>query len=65
MRSFDKRVADATIIILFTFFLTGINSVFAATTPSLGMANTYGILSSTYVNTSVTTINGDVGFTLA
>lgn len=39
-------------------------SALAATTPSLGAAATYGILSSTYTNTSAgTTINGDVGFT--
>ena len=36
----------------------------AATTPSLGAATTYGILSSTFTNTSAgTTVNGDVGFT--
>jgi hypothetical protein len=34
-----------------------------ATTPSLGAATTYGVLSSTYTNTTITTINGDVGFT--
>lgn len=34
-----------------------------ATTPSLGDAATYGVLSSTYTNTTITTINGDVGFT--
>lgn len=38
--------------------------VFAATTPSLGMSGTYGVLASTYTDTSAaTTINGDVGFT--
>lgn len=37
---------------------------FAATTPSLGAAATYGILGSTYTNTSAgTVVNGDVGFT--
>ncbi|HEX9503748.1 MAG TPA: hypothetical protein VF974_05525, partial [Patescibacteria group bacterium] len=41
------------------------NKVSAATTPSLGAAGTYGVLASTYTNTSVTTINGDVGFTTA
>jgi hypothetical protein len=38
--------------------------IYAATSPSLGIANTFGILSSTYTNTvSGTTINGDVGYT--
>ncbi|MDO8260678.1 MAG: ice-binding family protein [Candidatus Magasanikbacteria bacterium] len=36
----------------------------AATTPSLGMAASYGVLAGTYTNSSVaTTITGDVGFT--
>lgn len=40
------------------------HSASAATTPSLGAADTYGVLSNTYTNTSAgTTINGDVGFT--
>lgn len=38
-------------------------ATYAATTPSLGNADTYAILSSTYTNTSVTIINGSVGFT--
>ncbi len=38
-------------------------NLFAATTPSLGAASSYGVLSSTYTNTTITTINGDVGFT--
>lgn len=38
----------------------------AATSPSLGAAATYGVLSDTYSNpTGPTTINGDVGFTTA
>jgi len=37
----------------------------AATTPSLGTATSYGVLATTYTNTTVgTTINGDVGFTV-
>lgn len=55
------------VIILVVYLLLGLAgpvSVFAATTPSLGLATTYGVLASTYTNTSAgTTINGDVGFT--
>lgn len=38
-------------------------SALAATTPSLGAAAAYGVLGSTYTNTTATTINGEVGFT--
>lgn len=38
----------------------------AATTPSLGAAETYGILANTYTNSAAgTTVNGDVGFLVA
>ncbi len=40
------------------------NITFAATTPSLGVADTYGVLAGTYSNSSsATTVNGDIGFT--
>jgi Ice-binding-like len=40
------------------------SAAYAATSPSLGMASTFGILSGTYTNTAVgTTINGDLGYT--
>ncbi|MDO8593241.1 MAG: ice-binding family protein [bacterium] len=46
------------------FGLIGPIVALAATTPSLGTAASYGVLSSTYTNTTAgTTINGDVGFT--
>ncbi|HET7099349.1 MAG TPA: ice-binding family protein [Patescibacteria group bacterium] len=41
-----------------------VRKVYAATTPSLGQAATFGILSSSYTNGVVgTTINGDLGYT--
>ena len=44
--------------------MMGSNFALAATTPSLGAATTFGVLSSTYTNTSAgTTINGDLGYT--
>jgi len=47
----------------FGFFKSG---VFAASTPSLGAAASYGILANTYTNSAAgTTVNGDVGFTVA
>lgn len=46
--------------------LVGPMAAFAATTPSLGAAATYGVLSSTYTDTSAATmVNGDVGFNTA
>lgn len=55
------------IAILATLLLTGgVAPAIAATSPTLGFAVTYGVLSSTYTNTVPgTTINGDVGFTTA
>ncbi|MFA5830509.1 MAG: ice-binding family protein [Candidatus Paceibacterota bacterium] len=49
----------------FIFGLAGLNGVFAATTPSLGTADTFGVLSSTFTVVTSTTVNGDVGYTVA
>lgn len=63
MKIFNK-VSATILAIAFTFGLSGPVAVLAATTPSLGAAATYGILSSTYTNTAAgTTVTGDVGFT--
>lgn len=60
-----KRVTwRVTIFSLLMLGLTAPTPTFAATTPSLGEATNYGVLASTYTNTSAgTTISGDVGFT--
>ena len=51
-------------LFIFIFGLSGLNISEAATTPLLGAASTYAVLSSTYTNTAPgTTINGDIGFT--
>ncbi len=47
------------------FSLLTASQAFAATTPALGATDGYAILSSTFTNTSPTTINGGVGFTTA
>jgi len=62
----NLNLALLTLLIGFSFISP--NILHAATTPSLGDASSYGVLSGTYVNTNVplpTTINGDVGFTTA
>ena len=51
-------------VVLLVVMLTGPTMLIAATTPSLGEAASFAILSSTYTNTvSGTTINGDLGYT--
>ncbi|MFA5840706.1 MAG: ice-binding family protein [Candidatus Paceibacterota bacterium] len=64
MKNFKKNA----IVIMLAFALvigfSSLNTVQAATAPSLGLAATYGILSSTYTNTVAgTTVTGDIGFT--
>lgn len=52
--------------LLLAFVVLSSSPVLAATSPNLGLANTFGILSSTYTNTASgppTTINGDLGYT--
>lgn len=65
--SYFKKSAKPTglFITIVTLVLVSMEPItsHAATTPSLGMAASYGVLASTYTNTSSTTINGDVGFT--
>ena len=56
--------ASVAVFALIIFGLVRLTAVLAATSPTLGTASTYGVLASTYTDTSAaTTINGDVGFT--
>ncbi|MDO8520969.1 MAG: ice-binding family protein [bacterium] len=64
MKKFNINSLVTALAVSLVFGITGPIATFAATTPSLGVSATYGVLGSTYTNTSAgTTINGDVGFT--
>jgi len=59
-----KRLKGSAAAFSLVFALLGPNAALAATSPSLGAAATYGVLSDTYTNPlGPTTILGDVGFT--
>lgn len=63
MKKFSKH-SFLTLVLTLVFVLGFGSKALAATTPSLGLAASFGILSSTYVNTSAgTVINGDLGYT--
>lgn len=65
MKIFNKVSVTVWAVVLM-IGLTWLVTARAATTPSLGVAAAYGVLASTYTNSSAaTTINGGVGFTTA
>lgn len=64
MKKINKNSIATVLAVSIALGLGGPLAVFAATTPSLGSAATYGVLGSTYSSTAAgTTVSGDVGFT--
>lgn len=64
MKKFNQySIVTAAVAMLMLLGFAGPITALAATTPSLGAADTFGVLGGTYTNTTVTTINGDVGYT--
>ncbi len=63
MTKTNTCLIQATLSALFVLAMIWPASALAATTPTLGAAAPYGVLGSTYTNTTATTINGEVGFT--
>src|ERR1700729_2388209 len=59
-----KKIIPVVLIVLMQFICIPLSKTYAATTPSLGQAASFAILSGTYSNTvGGTTINGDLGYT--
>lgn len=63
MKKFSKFFGITILVGVAIFSFTKL--VIAASTPDLGEAASFGILSSTFTITASTTINGDVGYTTA
>lgn len=63
-----RKISIVILAFVFVFNFIGLNVASAATTPSLGLAGTFGVLSSTFTNSNTapqTIISGDVGYTAA
>ncbi len=67
MKSYKNktRYVSFAVALSLVFVLNGVNVAYAATTPVLGLANSFSVLASTYTNTTPTTINGDLGYITA
>ena len=66
MKIFSKFRIVVTLAVALALGLTTTNSTLAATSPSLGVDSTYGIVSETFTNSNAgteTTVNGDVCYT--
>lgn len=63
MKMFNKKSIVTAVAVFFAWGFIGTVTAFAATSPSLGAADTFSVLAGTYTNTTVTTISGDVGYT--
>jgi len=64
MKNVNKILAVIVFSTVFILGFSGSAKTFAATTPSLGTAGTYGVLSETFTrNVGVTTVIGDLGYT--
>jgi uncharacterized repeat protein (TIGR01451 family) len=62
MKQLNKKRVMAAIVVSLALGLSGPVAALAATTPSLGMAATFGVLGSTYTNSTATGITGDLGY---